>query len=233
MLKKTINYTDWDGKSQTRVFYFNISAAEMAEMEITHQTGSFKEYLQGIVEADDRGAIFKTFKLLLAESVGHRRGEHFIKSLESKLDFMNSGAYDEFLIELMGNTQQAIDFFNGVFPQADDLQAKLRQYTTSVELPQMDVPTPNLKPAVPSQPRPGSSPLGLPETVTAPQPSGGEPYYGNIFQQQGADTLPLVGTDGRLFAQYTAAELAAMSKSDLDAMIARTKAAEAGKVLGN
>lgn len=34
MLKKTISYTDYDGNERTEDFYFNLSKAEIIEMEL-------------------------------------------------------------------------------------------------------------------------------------------------------------------------------------------------------
>ena len=39
MLKKTITYTDYDGNERTEDFYFNISKAELAELEYSVKGG--------------------------------------------------------------------------------------------------------------------------------------------------------------------------------------------------
>ena len=39
MLKKTITYTDFNGKQRTETFYFNLTKAEVAEMEATVDGG--------------------------------------------------------------------------------------------------------------------------------------------------------------------------------------------------
>ena len=47
MLKKAISYTDYDGNERTETFYFNLSKAEIIEMEMG-TTGGMKNMLKGI-----------------------------------------------------------------------------------------------------------------------------------------------------------------------------------------
>ncbi len=204
MIKKTIEYVDWDGKPQIGVFYFNISAAEMVELEMTHETGSFKQHLEGILKSDNKKQIFQTFKELLRDSVGRRDGDNFLKSEQISQNFMNSGAYDTFLLQLFGDTNLAVEFFNGVFPKNAQLEEQLRKAVV-VDLPKENVPAFKPNPAT-------VGPLG--QALDEIKPAR------------------VITDDGRTFAQYSAAELAAMQPDELKAMIARTKASEAGKVLG-
>ena len=60
MLKKTITYTDYNGVRRTEDFWFNLSKAEIMEMEMG-TAGGLAEMLQNIVNAQDGPAIIKTF----------------------------------------------------------------------------------------------------------------------------------------------------------------------------
>ena len=42
MLKKTITYTDFDDNERTEDFYFHLSKAEIAEMELSENGGLVK-----------------------------------------------------------------------------------------------------------------------------------------------------------------------------------------------
>ena len=42
MLKKTMTYTDYDGVTRTEDFYFNLTQAEVAEMEMSVDGGLTK-----------------------------------------------------------------------------------------------------------------------------------------------------------------------------------------------
>ena len=50
MLKKTITYTDYNGMERTEDFYFNLSKAELMEMEMS-TTGGMEAYVEKIVNA--------------------------------------------------------------------------------------------------------------------------------------------------------------------------------------
>ena len=69
MLKKTITYTDYNGTERTEDFYFNLTKAELAEMELG-TTGGLSEMIQNIVKAQDVPSIIKIFKDLLLKAYG-------------------------------------------------------------------------------------------------------------------------------------------------------------------
>ena len=50
MLKKTISYTDYDGNQRTEDFYFNLSKAEITEMELSME-GGMRAYIKRIIAA--------------------------------------------------------------------------------------------------------------------------------------------------------------------------------------
>ena len=56
MLKKTIKYTDYNGEEQTEDFYFNLSKAELTEMELFMEIATDAEasaaFVNGIIPTD-------------------------------------------------------------------------------------------------------------------------------------------------------------------------------------
>ena len=50
MLKKTITYTDYNGNERTEDFYFNLTKAEVVEMEMS-TSGGLTEMIDGRVAA--------------------------------------------------------------------------------------------------------------------------------------------------------------------------------------
>ena len=118
MYKKTITYTDYNGVERTEDFYFHLSKAELAEMELS-KVGGFNEYIQRIVQADDREEIVKNFKDIILKSYGVKdeTGKRFIKSEELATEFSQTEAYSELFMELLLNTDSAIAFINNVVPK--------------------------------------------------------------------------------------------------------------------
>lgn len=119
MLKKSISFEDLDGNKLTEDFYFNLSKAEIAEMELVQKDGLVK-YLEKIVKEEDREKLIELFKGLITRSVGRRSedGRRFIKSQEIIDEFVQSDAYSELFIELVTNANTAAEFVTGIVPAA-------------------------------------------------------------------------------------------------------------------
>lgn len=71
MIKKTITYTDYNGEQRTDDFWFNLSEAELAEMEVS-VTGGYLDMIKRIIKAKNIPEIAKVFKQLLIRSYGER-----------------------------------------------------------------------------------------------------------------------------------------------------------------
>ena len=121
MLKKTITYTDYDGNERTEEFRFNISEAELTEMELSTE-GGFAEMLDRIVKAQDAPAIIREFKklILMAYGVKSPDGKRFIKSEQLSQEFSQTEAYSKLFMELATDAKAAADFVNGVIPNVDN-----------------------------------------------------------------------------------------------------------------
>lgn len=117
MLKKTITYTDYNGVERTEDKYFNLSKAEIMEMEMS-TAGGFAEMVQGIVKAQDAPAIMKIFKDIILKSYGEKSpdGKRFIKSKELSDEFSQTEAYSDLFMELCINTEASAAFINGIIP---------------------------------------------------------------------------------------------------------------------
>ena len=120
MFKKTMTYTDYDGNERTEDFYFNLTKAELLEMELSTE-GGLEKMINKIISAKDTAKIVSVFKELIAKSYGEKSadGKRFIKSKEQTEAFMQTEAYSELFLELATNTKSAEDFVNGITPKFD------------------------------------------------------------------------------------------------------------------
>ena len=118
MLKKTIPYVDYNENKREEDFYFNLSEAEIMEMEIG-TTGGFAEMLQKIVKGQDAPAIMKVFKDIILKSYGEKSpdGKHFVKSEELSAAFAQTEAYSVLFMELISDDKKAAAFINGIVPK--------------------------------------------------------------------------------------------------------------------
>ena len=119
MLKKTITYVDYNGAERTEDFYFNLSKAEVMEMEMS-TSGGLAEMIKKIVAAQDAPAIIKIFKDLILKAYGEKSpdGKRFIKSEEIATSFSQTEAYSQLFMELATNADEAAKFVNGIVPAA-------------------------------------------------------------------------------------------------------------------
>lgn len=117
MLKETRTYIDYNGNERTEDFYFNLSKAEIMEMEMS-TAGGFAEMIQNIIAAQDGPAIIKIFKDLLLKSYGQKSadGKHFIKNDKIKEEFSQTEAYSDLFMELATDADKAAKFVNGIIP---------------------------------------------------------------------------------------------------------------------
>ena len=61
MLKKTMTYTDFDNNTRTEDFYFNLTKAEVMEMEMG-ESGGMAKMLEKIVAEKDSKKIIENFR---------------------------------------------------------------------------------------------------------------------------------------------------------------------------
>lgn len=124
MLKKTITYTNFNDEEVSEDHFFHLSKAELVELELSHQDG-LSEALKRIIDAQDGKAIIAEFKKIILGSYGRKSvdGKRFIKTQELRDEFESSEAYSTLFMELVTNTDAAIDFINGIVPQGLEADA--------------------------------------------------------------------------------------------------------------
>lgn len=118
MLKKTIAFTDFDGTEQKEDFYFNLTKAEIFEVEVGAGKEGLSEIIKNVVEAEDGKTIIEQFKKIILASVGKRSedGKLFIKNQDVRDSLEFSPAYSELFMELATDADKASAFVNGVLP---------------------------------------------------------------------------------------------------------------------
>lgn len=118
MLAKTITYTDYNGEERTETLYFNLSKAELMELEMSVD-GGWAERMQKIVDAKDLPTLSRIFKDIILKSYGEKSadGRRFIKSDALSQSFAQSEAYSELFMELLTVDGAAADFMSKIIPQ--------------------------------------------------------------------------------------------------------------------
>lgn len=124
MLKKTMTYTDYNGDERTEDFYFNLTKAEVMEMEMSI-SGGLTEMIARITAAQDNAEIIKTFKDLVLKAYGEKSpdGKYFLKEDKDgrplSAGFKQTEAYSNLFMELASDADAAAKFFNAIIPSAE------------------------------------------------------------------------------------------------------------------
>ena len=121
MLKKSITYTDFNGVERTEDFFFNLTKAEIMELELG-VTGGLTAMVQGVVMAQDTPSLIKIFKELILKSYGEKSadGKRFIKINDAGVslanNFAQTEAYSELFMLLATNEDEASNCIRGIVP---------------------------------------------------------------------------------------------------------------------
>lgn len=120
MLKKTQTYTDYDGNERTEDLYFNLTKAEVVELNMV-TTGGLEKTIDKMSSEQDMKSLYIMFKDIILRSYGEKSldGKRFIKSKEISEAFSQTEAFSDLILELLGDAKKAADFINAVLPKVD------------------------------------------------------------------------------------------------------------------
>lgn len=125
MRKETITYTDYNGIERKEDFYFNLTKAELTEMQFG-TTGGFKNMVERIISTQDVPELVKLFKQVIFQSYGVRSddGRRFMKKdANGRLlaeEFAETEAYSILWMSLLEDEKKAADFINDILPNMDN-----------------------------------------------------------------------------------------------------------------
>lgn len=126
MLSKKIKYTDYNGVEREESFLFNLSKAELMEMELG-TAGGLADMIKNIVAAQDTPSIVKIFKKLVLQAYGEKSpdGKRFLKVDEKgnplSVGFSQTEAYSNLFMELATDADAAAKFVRGIVPGDIDI----------------------------------------------------------------------------------------------------------------
>lgn len=126
MYKKTVKYVDFNGNEREEDFFFNLTEAELYDMELSGKDSSMGEYLQRIYKAQDKSELVRVFKNLVLKAYGEKSedGKFFIKEDGKRAaKFAESAAFPIIYMELATDAKAASEFANGIMPA--DLNNKI------------------------------------------------------------------------------------------------------------
>lgn len=118
MLKQTIQFKDFNNKDQERDLYFNLTEAELVDMQADSPEGIQVDMMRAVQEKDMR-KLLDFVKMLVHRSYGERDadGIHFHKSPQITANFVNSAMYSPLLLSLFEDEGARTEaFITGLMP---------------------------------------------------------------------------------------------------------------------
>lgn len=144
MLKRTIEFEDFDGNPQTGTYYFNLTKAELVELEASYN-GGLEEVIKQVIATKDMKKLIELFKRVIMDAYGEKTddGTGFIKSESLRQQFAATPAYSELFMELATDAEAAAVFIQGCLPKslAGQVKAELDQDKPLAPPPAPPAPT--------------------------------------------------------------------------------------------
>lgn len=117
MVKREIEYENYDGKKEKETFYFNLTKAEIQELEFD-LPGGFDGLTTKMHMDPSASDIVDAFKAILGKAYGEKLPNGKIyKSEQNTSAFFASDAYSELFFWMMNNPEEAIKFIEAMLPR--------------------------------------------------------------------------------------------------------------------
>lgn len=129
MYNYPVKYTDYNGVEKTETYQFNLSQAELMEMELASDnklSDSLKDTISNATDAK----VIHVFKDLILKSYGEKSadGSYFLKKdangVPLSIKFEQSEAYNTILMEILSDPEKASAFVTGILPSKLAEEAK-------------------------------------------------------------------------------------------------------------
>jgi hypothetical protein len=132
VFKRDITYIDFNDETQTETLYFNLTMAEMAELNFEFDEG-FESFVKQAALEKNNKRLFSMFKLIMAWSYGRRTpdGKGFVKKKEWLDELFSGRAYEELFLWLFTSEANASQFYIDVMPK--DIEKRLAEINRNRE----------------------------------------------------------------------------------------------------
>lgn len=117
MITITKTYTDYNGNSRTDTCYFNLTKAEIGNLQM-RMNGTFIDHIQELAKKHKVEEMYHFVYDLILDSYGERdlEGFRFHKSPEMRTEFEQSIVFGEILIDLLNDPDKLSGFVKKILP---------------------------------------------------------------------------------------------------------------------
>lgn len=127
MIRKAIQYTDYEGNQATRICYFHLNKFEWLELE-AYTKGGFVVNLQSSIETQNVKKTIDLLKKIILRAYGEKDPETgaFEKDDDRAIRFSKTEAFSELFCELAYDEEKSKEFFFGLIPPEMKEQVMLK-----------------------------------------------------------------------------------------------------------
>lgn len=118
MFSREFEYTGYDGQPKKDTYWFNLTEAELYEIDLSSIRG-FTGEMTKLLKEERTKEIVDSFKGIILGAVGSvsADGRKFIKNEEIKEDFYRSKAYSQLFVELVSSGEKLAEFLRAAIPE--------------------------------------------------------------------------------------------------------------------
>lgn len=118
MIKRVINYTDYNGENQSEEYWFHLNNPEILGLQIVPGY-DLENYMKKLIRDQKASEVMAFFEKIILTAYGERSldGKRFDKSPSETEKFKNSAAYNQLFYDLVTNAEEAGKFMNALVNQ--------------------------------------------------------------------------------------------------------------------
>lgn len=114
MISKTIKYVDYNGVEKEGTYWFNMSTADLLDLEASTE-GGWEETLRKLIAEQDGRKAYKFFEKFVKDAYGVKTTSGgFDKDPKHLKEFRDSAAYSSMIEDFVAHPEEAADFINGI-----------------------------------------------------------------------------------------------------------------------
>lgn len=149
MISRTIKYVDYNGVEKVGTYWFNMSKADLMEMEMSND-GSWFERMKALINEQNSTAAWKMIQQFVDDSYGVKTEDgRFDKDPENLKRFKQSEAYSVFIWGFVEHPEEFADFVNGIVSSVEkkanaiDVESEIAKFQAGKQLGVMNGVTPS------------------------------------------------------------------------------------------
>lgn len=134
MYVREVTYTDYDGVERTEKFHFNLTKAELMDLEFS-VAGGYYETVQEAQKNHDATKLYEFYRDLILRSYGEKSedGRRFVKSKEKALEFTQTEAYSIIFMDLLTNENTITEFIASAVPNGVEAIKEMKKNQVKME----------------------------------------------------------------------------------------------------